>query len=324
MKKTVEQFEGLRVLLIGDVMIDAYCFGKVDRISPEAPVPVVAVEKEEMRLGGAANVAMNLASLGAKTIVCSVIGKDKAGENLISLFKSSRIGVEGIVQSEKRKTTIKTRVISQQTQMLRIDSEMTTPVTREESAEMVQKVMALLPDTDVLIFQDYDKGVLTRENIEEITAAANSRQIPVVVDPKKRNFNSYKNVTLFKPNLKELKDGLNRELDPSNKADFESVITSKMKESGILNMMITMSENGVMITDGKTFDYIPAHFRKIADVSGAGDTVISIAALCVALGADNHTIATFSNLGGGLVCEEVGVVPVDRLKLKQEIEELGL
>lgn len=320
----LEQFNGLKVLVVGDVMIDAYYFGKVERISPEAPVPVVAVEKKEQRLGGAANVAMNLVSLGAKPIVCSVVGNDQEGKDLIRLFKENGVGISGIVQSDNRVTTVKLRVISQATQMLRIDNEDTKPISSVESYELVQRIHELLIDADVLVFEDYDKGVLTKENIAQITQEAHKRGIPVVVDPKKRNFNHFIGADLFKPNLKELKDGLKIEFDEDDKAAFETSIKQMMEQMQLKNAMITMSEKGVMITDGETFDYIPAHIRKIADVSGAGDTVISVAALCFALKLNRRQSAALANLAGGLVCEEVGVVPIDKNKLAAEILELNL
>jgi rfaE bifunctional protein kinase chain/domain len=320
----LEQFNGLKVLVVGDVMIDAYYFGKVERISPEAPVPVVAVEKKEQRLGGAANVAMNLVSLGAKPIVCSVVGNDQEGKDLIRLFKENGVGISGIVQSDNRVTTVKLRVISQATQMLRIDNEDTKPISSVESYELVQRIHELLIDADVLVFEDYDKGVLTKENIAQITQEAHKRGIPVVVDPKKRNFNHFIGADLFKPNLKELKDGLKIEFDEDDKAAFETSIKQMMEQMQLKNAMITMSEKGVMITDGETFDYIPAHIRKIADVSGAGDTVISVAALCFALKLNRRQSAALANLAGGLVCEEVGVVPIDKNKLAAEIPELNL
>lgn len=324
MTDILEQFKGLNVLVVGDVMIDAYYFGKVERISPEAPVPVVAVEKKENRLGGAANVAMNLVALGAKPTVCSVVGNDKEGHDLIELFHQNGVSTNGIVKSDERVTTVKLRVISQATQMLRIDTEETKAINHAESNELVKRISGLLKDADVLIFEDYDKGVLTKENIAAITTDAKMQNVPVVVDPKKRNFKHYQHADLFKPNLKELKEGLHIEFDADDTASFETSIKHMMEHMHIKHAMITMSEKGVMITDGQTFHYIPAHIRKIADVSGAGDTVISVAALCFALNINMKDTAALSNLAGGLVCEDVGVVPIDKNKLTQEILELGL
>jgi rfaE bifunctional protein kinase chain/domain len=322
MKNILEQFKGLKVLVVGDVMIDAYYFGKVERISPEAPVPVVAVEKKENRLGGAANVAMNLVSLGAKPIVCSVVGNDKDGDDLIELFHQHGVGTTGIVKSKDRATTVKLRVISQATQMLRIDTENTEPISAVESYELVERIHQLLIDADVLIFEDYDKGVLTTDNIAKITEEAHKRGIPVVVDPKKRNFNAYQKADLFKPNLKELREGLHLDIDVDDKPAFESAVKTLMQNMQLKHAMITMSEKGVMITDGNTFEYIPAHIRKIADVSGAGDTVISVAALCFALKLNMKQTAAMANLAGGLVCEDVGVVPINKAKFEAETQSL--
>jgi rfaE bifunctional protein kinase chain/domain len=324
MKELIEQFNGLKVLVVGDVMIDAYLFGKVERISPEAPVPIVAVNKKESRLGGAANVAMNLVALGAKPILCSVIGDDKDGHDLIALLEEKGIGTSGIVLSKERITTVKTRVMAQQHQMLRIDNEITSPLTKAESLMLVEKVSNLLQDARVLIFEDYDKGVLGKENIESITNKALEKKVPVAVDPKKNNFMAYKNATLFKPNLKELREGVHHDFDIDDRAGFEEVVKTLMKEMKLKNLFVTMSERGVMITDGTTFEYVPAHLRKIADVSGAGDTVISVASLCLALDLPNKSIAELSNLAGGLVCEEVGVVPIDKTIFADEIRQLNL
>ncbi len=325
MKETIEKFLGLKVLVIGDVMVDAYLLGKVERISPEAPVPVVAVEKKEYRLGGAANVALNLASLGAKPILCSVIGEDVEGNEFLQLLERSHLNPSGIVRSKDRLTTTKTRVIAQQTQMLRVDHEVTENISEYETYVLTHRILNdLLPAVDVVLFEDYDKGVITPALIEQIVSAAHKLGKKVVVDPKKRNFSSYRGVDLFKPNLKELKEGFNREVDPANQSAFESSILDLMQAMELKNVMVTMSERGVMICDGRTFDYIPAHYRKIADVSGAGDTVMSVAALCYAIGLGNKETAALSNLAGGLVCEEVGVVPISKDRLIEESTKLGL
>jgi rfaE bifunctional protein kinase chain/domain len=323
MKDVIEKFLGLKVLVVGDVMVDAYLLGKVERISPEAPVPVVAVEKKEYRLGGAANVALNLASLGAKPILCSVIGEDIEGNEFLQLLESSNLNPSGIVRSKDRLTTTKTRVIAQQTQMLRVDHEVTEPISEYETYVLTHRILNdLLPAVDVVLFEDYDKGVITASLIEQIVTAAHKHGKKVVVDPKKRNFNFYRGVDLFKPNLKELKEGFNKEVDPADQSGFETMILDLMQAMELKNIMVTMSERGVMICDGKTFDYIPAHYRKIADVSGAGDTVMSVAALCYAIGLDNKQTAALSNLAGGLVCEEVGVVPINKERLVEESAKL--
>lgn len=320
----INQFAGLKVLVVGDVMIDAYYFGKVERISPEAPVPVVAVDKKENRLGGAANVAMNLVALGAKPIVCSVVGNDKDGEDLIDLFHQYGVGTSGILKSDNRVTTVKLRVISQSTQMLRIDTEDTHALSEFDSYELVKRIYELMIDADVVIFEDYDKGVLTEQNIAGIIKLAHKKGIPVIVDPKKRNFIHYKEADLFKPNLKELKEGLKLDFDADEPTQLEEAVKKMMSLMQLKHAMITMSEKGVMITDGQTFHYVPAHIRKIADVSGAGDTVVSVAALCFALKMDITKVAALANLAGGLVCEEVGVVPINKQRFESEIARLQL
>ncbi len=318
----INQFENIPVLIIGDVMIDAYLFGNVERISPEAPVPIVAVNKKESRLGGAANVALNLASLGAKPILCSIIGNDAEGDELIELLNKSNINSAGILKDIDRITTVKTRVISQNHQMLRIDNENAEPLNLIQTNALVGKIEELLPQAKIVIFEDYDKGVITESLIKSITNKANQLGIPTVVDPKKRNFNYYNNVTLFKPNLKELREGINTHFSLQNKTEFEQICQNLMLKMNIKYLFVTLSENGVMITNGKEFNYVPAHLRKIADVSGAGDTVISVASLCLALNMSMEQVAVISNLAGGLVCEEVGVIPINIEKLSAEYFEL--
>lgn len=320
----INQFENIPVLVIGDVMIDAYLFGNVERISPEAPVPIVAVNKKENRLGGAANVALNLVALGAKPILCSVIGNDLEANDLLNLLQENKIDASGIIKSNDRITTTKTRIISQNHQMIRIDNEDATNINHAQTLLLIDKIKELLPLAKIVIFEDYDKGVITEKLIDEISKAANDLGIPTVVDPKKRNFGFYKNVTLFKPNLKELREGIKHDFLLQNKDEFEQICKNLIAKMNIKYLFVTLSENGVMITNGTDFTYVPAHIRKIADVSGAGDTVISVASLCLSLNIPISQVATISNLAGGLVCEEVGVVPINRIKLAEELNEIGI
>lgn len=320
----INQFENIPVLVIGDVMIDAYLFGNVERISPEAPVPIVAVNKKENRLGGAANVALNLVALGAKPILCSVIGNDLEANDLFNLLQENKIDASGIIKSKDRITTTKTRIISQNHQMIRIDNEDATNINQAQTSLLIDKIKELLPLAKIVIFEDYDKGVITEKLIDEISKAANELGIPTVVDPKKRNFGFYKNVTLFKPNLKELREGIKHDFLLQNKEEFEQICKDLIAKMNIKYLFVTLSENGVMITNGTDFTYVPAHIRKIADVSGAGDTVISVASLCLSLNIPINQVATISNLAGGLVCEEVGVVPINRIKLAEELNEIGI
>lgn len=313
-----EDFNRLKVLIVGDVMIDAYIVGKVERISPEAPVPVVSVTGKEQRLGGAANVALNVKALGAQPYICSVIGDDEGGFEIKKLFTQAGINHNGLVASPSRPTTVKTRIIGNNAQMLRIDEEITTPVTTNEGKQLVAAIGELLPQMDVVIFEDYDKGVLTAENIKEIIALAQQHNIPTIVDPKKVNFAHYKQATLFKPNLKEIKEGLKTDENLKDLAKLKEAIAQLKQLLNNPMVMVTLSELGVMITDHTDYLHIPAHVRNIADVSGAGDTVVSVAALCLALGADMKTTAFLSNIAGGLVCEKVGVVPIEKDLLLHE------
>ncbi len=315
-----EAFNRLRVLIIGDVMVDSYLWGKVDRISPEAPVPIVSVTKREKRLGGAANVALNVKSLGAEAILCAVIGTDADGQDFLQLLDESDLTREGIVASSNRITTIKHRILAGSQQMLRIDSEMENLLLPDERNSIFQKVKTLLPSCDVLIFEDYDKGVLDETLIREITEAARHQQIPIVVDPKKRNFLHYRHATLFKPNLKELREGLKIDFSVSNRAELEGAVQQLKDRLELEGVLLTLSERGVFIELEGEKHHLSAHVRQIADVSGAGDTVVSIAALCLALKLPPKLIAELANLGGGLVCEYSGVVPINKQQLLEEAE----
>lgn len=315
-----ETFTRLKVLVIGDVMTDAYVQGKVDRISPEAPVPVVHVTKRENRPGGAANVAINIHELGARAILCSVTGTDDEGNRFMNLLRERGLTCDGMMQSPQRKTTVKTRVIGNNHQLLRVDDEVISDLDENTASQFITKVKSLieLEKPDVIIFEDYDKGVLTAQVIEAITKLANQNHIPVAVDPKKKNFSTYKNVQLFKPNLHELKSGTGAAIDKADKNTIDAIVFPYMKAHSIATMMVTLSEAGVYIaSDGKSIT-LPAHVRNISDVSGAGDTVISVAALCIGAGLPMETVAGLSNLAGGLVCESIGVVPVNKSLLMAE------
>lgn len=313
-----DKFNDLNVLIIGDVMVDAYIWGNIERMSPEAPVPVVSVTKKDFRLGGAANVALNIKAMGANPILCSMVGDDRDGSKFISRLKDREIEDEGIYNSPYRPTTVKTRVISDDKHIVRIDEESIASINDHEKTALLLNIDRLLPQCQVVIFEDYDKGCITPEVIKYTVDLAKKHNIPTVVDPKKRNFLDYKEVSLFKPNLKELKEGLNIDFDVTDESALQNAVEQLIEKLQCIGAFITLSEHGVYISKENNQHHIPAHLRKIADVSGAGDTVISIAALCVAVGLSSYHIAALSNLGGGLVCEHVGVVTIDRSKLLQE------
>lgn len=323
--KLFSEFNNLRALVIGDVMVDSYIWGDVNRVSPEAPVPIVEVCKRENRLGGAANVGLNLKALGATPILCSVIGDDPKGDDFICLLEKEGMPVKGIIRSDRRITTTKFRVIGNNAQLLRVDEETTLPLTEDHKKGLRDRISEIISNEiiDVIIFQDYDKGIIDEQLIEFVVSEANEKKIPVVVDPKKNNFLSYRNTTLFKPNLKEIKEGLNIEFDVNDEVEVEMAVAKLQDKLNCDMVLNTLSEKGVFISwktsNGYESMLIPAHRRNIADVSGAGDTVVSVAALCLSQEIKPQVMAAISNLAGGIVCEDVGVVSINKQKLFDEV-----
>ena len=305
-----DSFKNMKVLIVGDAMIDAYMWGKIERQSPEAPIPVVEIEKHENRLGGAGNVARNIKSLGGNPILCSVLGDDYNGKHLKELLEKENLSTNGILMESGRKTTIKTRVISENKHQLRIDEEQVNYIQLEKV--FLDLVYSNLLDVDVIILQDYNKGVLTPFVIESIIQKANKINIPTIVDPKTKNFRSYKNCDIFKPNLKEIKTGYNMNFDENNMSEISGVTKDLLQMINAKGILLTLSEKGVCMQTTDNFTHIKAEKRNIIDVSGAGDTVISTAALCLAAKTDLVILSQFANLAGGLVCEKVGVVPIEK------------
>ncbi|MFM7595560.1 MAG: bifunctional heptose 7-phosphate kinase/heptose 1-phosphate adenyltransferase [Flavobacteriales bacterium] len=319
-----DSFNAMKVAIVGDVMIDSYVMGKVHRMSPEAPVPVLLLDKEEHRLGGAANVALNLKALGAEVYLCSVIGTDAMAVIFQHLLSEAQIQNQEIIPSEDRKTTVKTRVLSGTEHVLRIDQEDTSELNSTlEDALIAATKHRIDLGIDALIFEDYNKGVLTHRVISELIAYAKEKGVKTTVDPKKDNFLSYRGVSLFKPNLKEIKEGIAINIDVVN--DPQSLVDGAKKLRATLAhdlTLITLSEHGVFVENETAWEIIPAHVRNITDVSGAGDTVISVATLCLIAGMKPHEIASIANLSGGLVCEHSGVVSVDKAVLLNEAKKI--
>ena len=319
-----KSFQDLQILVIGDVMIDAYIWGNVNRISPEAPVPVVNVKNKEKRLGGAANVALNLQSLGVKPILCAVVGEDSAAKDFKSLLKKRGITDAGIVQSSDRITTVKERILAGSQHLLRIDEESVNPLNKEEETSLTERIAQLIPQCDAIIFEDYDKGGITPDLIKKVVSLAKENDKPTVVDPKKDNFFHYEGVSLFKPNLKELQEGMHVNFSKDDLASLEAEMAKLLSRLSAKYVMTTLSERGVFIKGNSEAHHIMAHKRSISDVSGAGDTVVSIAAICMALNVSPAFTASLANLGGGIVCEELGVVPIDRSRLFEEAQKHNL
>lgn len=319
-----DRMNHLSILVIGDVMADAYIRGKVDRISPEAPVPVLHTRSHEVRLGGAANVAQNLRSLGAHVSLVARVGEDEMGNQILDLMRKDGIQTSGMVVSNSRPTTVKTRIIAGGQHLLRLDEENDSPTFESEKADILTMALAEIKGKDAVIFEDYDKGLIFPELIAAVVREANVCGIPVLVDPKKRNFSDYKGVSLFKPNLKELKEGLKTDVDPSRLDEVEKACQKLATHLGAKGILLTLSEFGMAIWTEGNFYHIPAMARDIADVSGAGDTVIAVATACLAAGCPPKTILSLSNLAGGLVCESSGVVPIDKIRLLKEAQEMEI
>lgn len=322
----LQRAKGATIVVVGDVMLDSYMWGKVARISPEAPVPVVQVTERNARLGGAANVALNLRALGAIPVVVSVIGKDATAVTLADRFLENELDSVGLVHSKERHTTVKTRVISGHQHVVRVDEEDTHPLSGSDTAAFIKRLQETIEYRKpvAILIEDYNKGVLTPHTIEAVIDLARSAGIPVAVDPKTENFLAYMGVSLFKPNLKELREGMKMEVDAGNLDSIRKAVERLEGSLGNAVTMVTLSEYGTYVHSGQEEHLLPAHHRKIADVSGAGDTVIAVATLALSQNLPIAQLAALANLAGGLVCEEVGVVPIDPVRFRSEAIRLDI
>ena len=316
--------KSLKVGVIGDVMLDTYIWGKVDRISPEAPVPIVSLDHKEQRIGGAGNVAINCSGLGAKVFLLGIIGNDDEADQLEQLLKEKMIDTTGLGRSAKRTTTNKTRIISRNQQMLRFDAEITNDLSKDDEAVLLKQVSNFIEheDPNILIFEDYNKGVLTENVIEQAIELCRASGVITAVDPKRKNFFHYKNVDIFKPNMKEVQEGLHLLFETNDLYTLRNVHEQLQKLLQHKVSLITLSEKGIFYQQLQNASIIPSHLRNVADVSGAGDTVIAVAAMVYAATKNAHLMAEIANIAGGLVCEEVGTAAVDREKLLRECELL--
>jgi rfaE bifunctional protein kinase chain/domain len=319
-----ESFKNTKIGVIGDIMLDTYWWGSVDRISPEAPVPIVALQKKEIRVGGAANVALNLRALGAPTTLFAVIGKDAEGAELKGLLESHGINTSYIQTSNTRVTTNKVRVMGRNQQMMRLDHEHTNDLSTKEEDELIARFIEYIQTEKpgLIILEDYNKGVLTERIIHTILDFCKVHDIPTSVDPKEKNFLAYKGCTLFKPNLKEVKEGLNISIESIELASLNKVHAALQKSLAHEISFITLSEHGVYFATKSEQKLIPTHIRNISDVSGAGDTVIAVASLTYAATKNMALAAEIANIAGGLVCEIVGTAPIDKIMLQAEVVKL--
>lgn len=319
------QMSDVRMAVIGDVMLDSYIWGQVERISPEAPVPIVTMGKKENRLGGAGNVALNGAALNSRVFLLSIVGRDEAGEAMLQLLQQNQINTDYILQSEERITTTKTRIISRNQHILRLDHEVTADLSNELEAAFLENIKSFIEkeNPQVLIFEDYNKGVLTQNVISQVIAWCKEREILMTVDPKKKNFFAYQGVDIFKPNLKEVREALQLQQNDVHLDSMKTIHRLLHENLSHRISLITLSEKGIFYQDLEQSALLPTHVRTIADVSGAGDTVIAVASLVYLLTKDAALMAKLSNLAGGLVCEEVGTVPISKSRLLDECLHLS-
>lgn len=321
-QQVFEDFKNITVAVLGDVMLDTYYWGDADRISPEAPVPIVAVNQEEYRLGGASNVALNLLALGARVNLFSVIGKDSNAQVLLEQMDLHQVAANYIIQDPERITTNKTRIMARNQQVMRLDKEISRDLSAETQQHLLQELSRYFEENQpqLLILEDYNKGVLTPEVIENVIQLARKHQVVTAVDPKQKNFFAYKDVDIFKPNFKEIKSALGYN-DLTN-TTLETLTGMHLQLHTQLNhrySLFTLSEKGVFFQKAtESPRVLPAKIRSIADVSGAGDTVIAVISLVFALTGNMELAAELGNIAGGLVCEEVGTVAINKEKLLKE------
>jgi len=318
-------FNDLNILVIGDVILDHYLIGKVDRISPEAPVPVVLHQVEEYRLGGAANVALNVKAMGATPYLLSLVGTDIYGDKLIKLLEETSLSTAFIIKDKNKTTSCKTRILARNQHLLRYDRETTDWIDKDLEAEIVLAVQQLLEQKhiDAIVFQDYNKGLLTDGLISKLLKLAKERAIKTLADPKKANFLAYTGVDWFKPNLREINEGLGLSIPEQNPQLQELGLAAKTIKKHLNNThtLITLGAKGMYYQTPLEEGLLPTEERQVADVCGAGDTVISILSLGIAANLEIKEIITLANIGGGQVCEKVGVVPINKNTLLREYEE---
>ncbi|KAF0151279.1 MAG: Bifunctional sugar kinase/adenylyltransferase [Ignavibacteria bacterium] len=313
-------FIGKRIAVVGDIMLDSYFQGYVCRISPEAPVPVVEVEDEFARFGGAMNVAYNIKTLGGVPLPIGIIGNDNDGKLLKNLMREAGIVEAGIIIDKKRPTTTKTRVIANNQHVVRIDKEKTFPISSATEKRIIALLKKEIKKLDAIILQDYNKGVLTKNLIEQVILLANENKVIVTVDPKFNNFFSYQNVTVYKPNRKETEDAFGIKI--KSRENISSAGKRLLQELNCKYALLTLGEDGIALFEkGKAERSVPTKARKVADVSGAGDTVISTLTIALTAGADIYDAAYLANYAGGLVCQEVGIVPIDLNILFNAVKE---
>lgn len=310
-----------KIFVIGDVMLDKYMLGNVTRVSPEAPVQVFELNTSEYKLGGAANVSHNIKSLGTYPVLIGVIGNDEDGNSFKSVVESFGLDTTGLIAEKNRPTTVKTRVIADAHHLIRIDSESKEDIKKETEDKILNILNERLSEIEIIILQDYNKGVLTKSLISSIMKFASDNNIKTLVDPKFFNFKEYKNAYIFKPNKKEFEQAIGKKIN--NEKDLLEYSEELVEELNCKYLVLTLGEQGMMLFEKNNgdvkYEKIGTKARKVADVSGAGDTVISTIAVCLAGGASVSDAVKISNYAAGLVVEEVGIVPIEKEKLLDNI-----
>jgi rfaE bifunctional protein kinase chain/domain len=316
LKEIIDRFNQKRIMVIGDLMVDEFLTGKVSRISPEAPVPVVDIIEQSIRPGGAANVANNLIHLKCQPILIGAVGRDAMGEQFLNILTKNKIIVDGIIKLNDRPTTVKTRIIGHSQHIVRIDKESCEYISGKDELKLIEIVKKFLKDVEAIIIQDYNKGMLTKKIIDTVIKIAQKSKKLITVDPKFINFFNYKNVTVFKPNIREIEKAFAVHIKSQD--DLISIGKQLLEKLKVKCVLITRGSAGMSLFELKKEPvHLSTKARKIADVSGAGDTVISTLTVALTGGASYQEAATMANDAAGIVCEEVGIMPVDLDKLCQ-------
>ncbi|GIW39600.1 MAG: hypothetical protein KatS3mg076_0177 [Candidatus Binatia bacterium] len=317
----LRRFSRARVLVVGDLMLDEFVWGDVERISPEAPVPVVRVTRESVHLGGAANVVHNVRAMGAKAAACGVVGRDARGRRVVGLLRRIGAGVGGVVVSDSTETTSKTRVLAQSQQVVRIDRE-SYALGRGVFERLARYVERTLGSFDVLVVSDYAKGVVTPDFLDFLGRAARRAGIPWIVDPKKPNFGHYRGMTLVTPNLSEAGQASGVEIRDRRGLRLAGKILLRRWEAGAV--LVTRGEQGMTLftREGKVREF-PAAARQVYDVTGAGDTVVAACAVALAAGASLEEAAYLANLAAGIVVGKVGTATVGKQELRGYLDGSG-
>ena len=307
-----------RIAVVGDLMLDRYIWGSVSRISPEAPVPVVDMEQEQARLGGAANVAKNIKSLGGDPLLTSVIGNDNSGKLLLEILRESTFAADGIITDSSRPTTVKTRVIAHNQHVVRIDREQKSDISNIIQEKLLDVLRQNINTVDGIIIEDYNKGVVVKSLIQQLISLANKHNKIITVDPKFNNFFEYKNVTVFKPNRKEAEEVMGARL--RTEEDVIKAGRTLLEKIHAKNVLLTRGEHGMSLFESNgEISHVPTKALNVADVSGAGDTVISTLTLALASGATIKEASALANFAGGVVCGYVGIVPIDTEELRHAV-----